>query len=243
VTAPTIRWLGNSDIIRQILEADPNAPGPTWSLGPSTIYAPKAVSGRTDIGTGVARYRSFDEFQAEVKTSTIDGNYHWVLYDPENWADTPVEEQQDPWTWLLWFGQYAHAHGYRVICAPARDLGLVVDSAMPKLTGEGLTQWYLRTAIAAFAAPHADILSVQSQALTEDPVGYAAFVNAARQQAKTVNPYVKVFAGISTRYGTAAQMATAARSVHVDGYWLNVPGPDPDIGKAVEFLHLMTGGQ
>jgi hypothetical protein len=36
-------------------------------------------------------------------------------------------------------------------------------------------------------------------------------------------------------------MAAAARSVHVDGYWLNVPGSDPDIGKAVRFLQLMDG--
>jgi hypothetical protein len=237
VTRPVVRWLGNSDIIRQILAADPNAPAPAYSLGPPSQVPP------LPLGIPVARYRSLDAFQIDATGQLVDDRYKWVLYDPENWADTPVEEQQDPWMWLPRFGQYAHAHGYRVICAPARDLGNVANSANPKVAGEDLETWYLGSSVAFFGAQHADIIDIQAQALTEDPAHYALFVKAAAIQAKNANPYVKVFAGISTRYGTAAQMTAAARSVHVDGYWLNVPGPDPDIGKAVEFLHLMTGGQ
>jgi hypothetical protein len=241
VTAPTVRWLGNSDIIRQIQAADPTAMPPAWSLGDPQLGAGAS-------GTPVARYRSFAQFQADaaVKTgylATISPSYKWVLYDPENWDDTPVEEQQDPWTWLPRFGQYAHARGYRVIAAPARDLGNVADSAMPKMSGEDLSAWYLQTELAYAAALHSDIVSIQSQADTLDIKAYQHLVEEARGEAKLANPYVKVFAGISTRYGTAAQMTAAAKSVHVDGFWLNVPGPDPDIGKAVEFLHLMTGGQ
>jgi len=229
-----VRWLGNSDIIRQILTADPNACKPAYSLGPpAQIPAPP--------GTPVARYRSLAAFQDGLTAATLDPRYHWILYDPENWADTPVEEQQDPWTWLPRFGQYAHAHGYRVIAAPARDLGNAAFSVHPK-GPEPLEAWYIRWGVARAAASHSDIVSIQSQALTEDVKAYETFVAVTKDQAQRENPYVKVFAGISTRYGTAAQMAAAARSVHVDGYWLNVPGPAPDIAKAVEFLRLMTGG-
>jgi hypothetical protein len=236
VTAPTVRWLGNSDIIRQILAADPNAPKPQFSLGP-----PATLPARP--GEPIARYRSLAQFQADWTTlGALDNTYEWVLYDPENWDDTPLEEQQDPWTWLPRFGQYAHARGYRVIAAPARDLGNVANSAAPKKPGESLSLWYLGTQLAFSAALHSDIVSIQSQADTLDIKAYQHLVEEARGEAKLANPYVKVFAGVSTRYGTPAQMAAAAKSVHVDGFWLNVPGPDPDIGKAIEFLHLMTGG-
>ena len=239
MTAPAVRWLGNSDIIRHILTADPNACKPAYSLGPpAQTPAPP--------GTPVARYRSLAAFQDGLTAATLDPRYHWVLYDPEadtpQFTGTPTAEQQDPWTWLPRFGQYAHAHGYRVIAAPARDLGNVDGSRYPKLATEDISRWYVRTGVVSAAAQNADIVSIQSQALTEDVKAYETFVAVTKDQAQRENPYVKVFAGISTRYGTAAQMAAAARSVHVDGYWLNVPGPAPDIAKAVEFLRLMTGG-
>jgi hypothetical protein len=239
VTAPVVRWLGNSDIIRHIYDLDPNAPKPAYSLGPPDREPPSTCP-------TVARYRSFAQFQADTTRTphtfpTIDPGYEWVLYDPENWADTPVEEQQDPWTWLPRFGQFAHARGYRVIAAPARDLGNVAGTAWPKNPGETLDLWYLRTALSGVAAQYSDIVSIQSQADTEDVAAYKYLVSRAAQYARNGNPYVKVFAGISTNYGTPTQMAAAAKSVHVDGYWLNVPGPEPDIGKAVEWLRFMTG--
>jgi hypothetical protein len=232
------RWLGNSDIIRQIGAADPVDPPPAYSLS-----APQSVA--TRLGpTKVARYRSLAAFQADTASLpwTIDPGYEWVLYDPENWADTPVEEQQDPWAWLPRFGQYAHARGYRVITAPARDLGNVADTMQPKGMDENLTDWYIGTDLAYAAAMHSDIVSIQSQAETLDLKAYQNIVQEGRSQAKAANPYVKVFAGISTNYGTPAQMAAAAKAVHVDAYWLNVPGPEPDIPKACEWLRLMTGG-
>ncbi|HEX7995714.1 MAG TPA: hypothetical protein VF506_17465, partial [Streptosporangiaceae bacterium] len=158
----------------------------------------------------------------------------------ESWDQTPPAEQADPWTWLPRFGQYAHAHGYRVIAAPARDLGNVKDSVRPRQPSENLNVWYIDQQLARYAASHADVIDVQAQALTEDTSAYAEFVTDAKTQARQANPYVRILAGVSTRYGTAPQMATAARSVHVDGYWLNMP--DGDAGKACEFLQTMTGG-
>jgi hypothetical protein len=88
---------------------------------------------------------------------------------------------------------------------------------------------------------------IQVQAVTLDLPAYGAFVREAGRDALDANPYCKVLAGVSTRYGTAAEMAAAARSVTVAGYWLNCPNPtpgkpNPDVGKACEFLRLMTGG-
>ena len=44
--------------------------------------------------------------------------YKWVMYDPENWAATPVNEQQDPVKYMTLFGQLAHANGLKVIPGP-----------------------------------------------------------------------------------------------------------------------------
>jgi hypothetical protein len=38
-------------------------------------------------------------------------------------------------------------------------------------------------------------------------------------------------AGTRCNYGTAEQKAAAAKSVKVNEYWLNVPGPDPDVAS------------
>jgi hypothetical protein len=235
-----VRWLVPGNIITQIQATDPAA-ARVLDIGTFTIEDPAGRNLTYTGATPVARYRSFAQFQADLKTRTIDPAYRWVLYDPENWPDTPVSEQLDPWTAMQDFGQYAHAHGYRVISAPARDLGNVA-TGNPKLRGEDLNAWYLRTGIPVIAGRYADVVDIQAQAVTLDLPAYDAFVREAGRDALDANPYVTVLAGVSTRYGTALEMAAAARSVTVAGYWLNVPGPDPGVGKACEFLRLMTGG-
>jgi hypothetical protein len=74
------------------------------------------------------------------------------------------------------------------------------------------------------------MVDIQAQALTEYPT-YQPFVRQAKPQALQANPYCRVLAGVSTHYGKAEQMAAAAKSVKVNEYWLNVPGPDPNVAK------------
>lgn len=228
------RWMANSGIIGQITSADPSLAG-IWdfSISPPGSFPP------ANGAQAVANYKSFAQFQSDIGTSFLSPSYRYVLYDPESWPDTPPPEQQDPEQYLRRFAQLAHRNWYQVIAAPARDLANTATFD-PKLPGEDSTSWYLRTAIADAAASWSDGLSIQSQALTLDPAGYLAMVTQANIQAKNANPYALRLAGISTNYGTAAQMAAAAASVSglVGGFWLNVPGPVPDIAKAVSFLHL-----
>jgi hypothetical protein len=200
--------------------SDPHAPAPT--------------------GTPVARYRSLATFQADVRAGAIHKAFRWVLYDPESWADTPVPEQVDPCAAMQSFGQLAHSFGYRVILTPARDLAMVPNTAVQKRAGESISAWYLRTGIPGCAGRHADVIDIQAQALTLDELAYTAFVGEASAQAMAANPFAIRLSGVSTRYGTAEQMAAVARAVDVDGYWLNVPGPNPDFAKAVEFLQIMA---
>jgi len=191
-------------------------------------------------GTGVARYRSFAAFRNDLDADAIDPVYRWVLYDPESWPDTPKAEQADPPRYMQEFGQLAHSRGYRVIMTPARDLAFCDPDRVP---ARGASAWYLDVGMAETAAEYGDVVSIQSQALTEDLTGYAKFVSAASRQVRDRNPYALRLAGVSTTYGTAAQMAAAAKSVksvEADGFWLNVPGPNPDYAKAAEFLRLVT---
>jgi hypothetical protein len=229
------QWLVAANVVRPIQTADrdvgrildrafvlsdPHAPAPT--------------------GTPVARYRSLARFQADVQGGAIHKAFRWVLYDPESWADTPVAEQVDPCAAMQSFGQLAHSMGYRVILTPARDLAMVPNTAVRKQAGENISGWYLRTGIAGCAGRHADVIDIQAQALTLDQEVYTAFVEQASAQALAANPFAIRLSGVSTRYGTAEQMAAVARAVDVDGYWLNVPGPNPDFAKAVAFLQIMA---
>ena len=103
-----------------------------------------------------------------------------------------------------------------------------------------MSAWYLRTGIAGCAARHADLVDIQAQALTLDSAAYSNFVATAAGQIRDANAHAIRLAGVSTAYGSAGQMAAAAQAVRVDGYWLNVPGPNPDFAKAATFLTLMA---
>lgn len=232
-----MRWLAGAGIIRRITAADPVAGA---AFASSTTFALDGPAAAPSLpATPVAVYHSLAQLIIDMRAVAIDPAYRWLLYDPEHWDLTPASEQADPWTSMQHFGQYAHAHGYRVIMTPARDLGNVATSVQPKQPGEDITAWYLRTGIAGVAAQHGDIVEVQSQALTLDVPAYSAFTSSASAQARAANPWAGHLAGISTHYGTAAQMAAAAQSVTPGGYWLNVPGPNSDIAEACAFLRLM----
>jgi hypothetical protein len=124
--------------------------GPTASGNPVTDgFAANAV----------LVYDSYAQFASDISNGTIDPDYKWVLYDPEEWSQTPVAEQLNPAKYLAQFGHLAHAHGYKVIEAPGRDLGNVArpGSACPELPGENLDRWYIRCNIAGAAAAASDV--------------------------------------------------------------------------------------
>jgi hypothetical protein len=184
-------------------------------------------------------YGSYAQFASDIQSGAISPAYKWVLYDPEEWSQTPVAEQLGPIKYLTQFGQLAHAHGYKVIEAPGRDLGNVArsGSACPELAGEDLDHWYIRCDIAGTAAAASDVVVVQDQVNTTNPAEYAWLFNNARQQALPANPQVIVDSELSTNYGTAGQMAAAAKSVNAHGFYVSITSPA--IGQADQFFKLM----
>jgi hypothetical protein len=232
------RWLVADYVYDEIAYADTVSRNAVCR--PSTFVLSNPKSAPAISATVVARYRSLVQFKIDLDARVIDKAYRWVIYDPEKWPDTPAEEQDDPALAMRHFGQLAHASGYRVIMAPARDLAYAPNSVYPKLSGEDASAWYLANRIAMAAARYADVLDIQAQYLTvPDLVAYKDFVHTAVSQAYAANRYCRPLAGISTNHGTAAEMAAAAKSVNVGGYWLNVPGPNPDFAKVCEFLRMM----
>lgn len=235
----TLRWAATYPAVHAIQALDSTA-GAVFANG-FIIQQGTSVPDFSTGATPIANYKSFTQFRNEVASHTIHPQFAWVMYDIENWADTPPSEARDPWTAMQGFGQYAHAHGYNVIQTPARDLGSNPNSVHPKGPGETLEDWYLRTQIADVAGRYSDMIDIQAQALQADVTSFAAFAASARSQSLGANSYGTNLVGVSTDRGTAQQMADAAKSATFGGFWLNVPGPNPDYQEAVAFLRLYLG--
>ena len=135
------------------------------------------------------------------------------------------------------FGQLAHANGLKVTEAPGRDLGLVPGAACPQTRGENLDHWFLRCNIPGAAASSADMVVVQDQVNTTNPAEFDYLYSNSRAEAQAANPQIITDPEVSTTYGTATQMATAAKSAHADGIYINAT--TPTLAKTKSFLHLM----
>jgi len=207
--------------------------------------------------TPCLKYISYGQFWADVTGTSrtisgvtytpvaIAGAYQWLMYDNEAWNPNPPSpyvsaaaqaEIDDPWTYMGSFVSLAHAHGYKVILAPALDLGNDATSVNPKMSGETNQAWYTRTNIAGTAAATgADVIHIQAQSLTTTG-SYASFVTSCVSQvtAGATSSAQQVSTGISTSYGTPAQMLAAVQSVSgISGVWLNAT--NATISTAVTF--------
>src|SRR5260221_545189 len=125
--------------------------------------------------------------------------YSWVRFDIESWVQSDVTEKADPQTYIGNFIALAHAHAFKCIITPGRDLGNT-DTAHPKLTGESLDQWYVRTNLAA-ACAGADAFEVQDQANQVTPAEFARFFSTVPAQAKAASANLPVWCGLSTTPG------------------------------------------
>ena len=134
------------------------------------------------------------------------------------------------------FGQLAHAHGLKVIQAPALDLAYVAGSVLPRNRGESGNQWFVRVNIAGTAAAAGDIFLLQDESNMTDGAQYTSLYNTTAIQARAANAQVKAFSEVSTENGTAAQMVTAARSISPDGFYVAAAGNVP---ATVQFFNLM----
>jgi hypothetical protein len=184
----------------------------------------------------VLGYTSYAQFSSDIASGAIKYPYKWVMYDPEDWSQTPVNEQQNPVTYMKLFGQLAHAHGLKVIEAPAMDLCSVSGTSYPRLSGETCSQWYNRVNIAGAAATNGDIYVLQDESNTTNLSQYVSLYNSAAAQAHAANSGIAVYSEVSTANGTAAQMTAAVESISPDGMYVAAPGAT---AQADQFFQTM----
>ncbi len=192
-----------------------------YGAGASLVKTPVQAGYAT---TPVLNYTSYAQFSSDIASGAIKYPYKWVMYDPEDWAQTPVNEQQDPITYMKLFGQLAHAHGLKVAEAPAMDLCSVSGTAYPRLSGETCAQWYTRVNIAGAAATDADLYVLQDESNTANLSVYDSLYTSSAGQARAANSAVKVYSEVSTANGTADQMTAAAQSISPAGFYVAAPG-------------------
>jgi hypothetical protein len=239
-TAPTGNWVMTGWNIHQLDQLSPATANhffntsASYATGPSTSTSPVADG---FAASGVLVYNSYAQFAADLSAGAISPSYTWVMYDPEYWAATPLNEQQNPALYMQEFGQLAHANGLKVIEAPGRDLALVPGAACPAVRGENLDHWFLRCNIPGAAAASADMVVLQDQVNTTNPAEFDFLYASTRAEAQAANPQIITDVEVSTTYGSAGQMAAAAKSAHADGIYINAT--TGALGKTKSFLYLM----
>ncbi len=192
-----------------------------YGVGASLVQTPVQAGYST---TPVLNYTSYAQFSSDVKNGAIKYPYKWVMYDPEDWSQTPVGEQQNPVKYMKLFGQLAHAHGLKVVEAPAMDLCSVSGTAYPRQSGETCAQWFTRVNIAGAGATDGNIFILQDESNTTNLSVYDSLYTSSVAQARAANSAISVYSEVSTANGTAAQMTAAAKSISPDGMYVAAPG-------------------
>ena len=240
-SASVHNWVMTGWNVHQINQLDPATASHFFNTNTSYGTGPNSTGNPISDGfstNGVLVYTSYAQFASDLQNGAISPNYKWVQYDVEMWAQTPVNEQQNPALYMKLFAQLAHANGYGVIEVPARDLAQVPGSACPQLPGENLDRWFVRCNMAGAAAAYADIFVLQDQVNTTNLTEFDYLFNTTRNQALAANPQVQVDAEVSTNYGTADQMAAAAKSVPTaSGFYLSTTSAG--ITQTGQFLQKM----
>jgi len=185
--------------------------------------------GAGDLMPFATQTNVFRDYNAEVAAlqNGVGTGVGAVLYDPEHWQFTPLEQQKQPALYEGLAAQRAHAASLMAIESPALDLLANSGAKGP------LWRQYLENDYAGEAAANADVVEIQAQSLELNPQQYMTFVEEAVAQARAANPSVDVIAGLST-YDSQGPV-TSTELYHdavgvigvVNGFWLNVPGVSP----------------
>ncbi len=179
----------------------------SYAVSPAHLMVLELRGQTSSAGQMVADFRSYAELKEMIKKGTIPAGIHWLMYDNEQWPNTPADEQADPVRYEQLFARLAHRHGYKVILAPAQDLVPGFDKNGFR-SGKPAWPSYLSLGLAATSARVADIYEIQAQpyeiGVYRSSHAYASFVAAAAAPAQLLQDY------------------QATRGL-VDGYWLNIP--------------------
>jgi hypothetical protein len=215
------RWVTVTGTIRAIAAVDPTLAARVFGTSDAI-----ALGGWPGATTGRA-WASYARFAEDVAAGSIPGDVRVVMYDPESWEATPLEERVDPLGSIEAFCSLARSQGYFVLVTPHPNLVSVAGSPHGPRAGETREVAYLRSGIVEVSAANADAVETQAQTLQRDPAAYRAFVAATARLARDVKPDVQVLSGLSTHPGypaTPEMMAGAWASVRdvVDGHYLSL---------------------
>jgi hypothetical protein len=235
-----MHWVTSHSSIAAIAAIDPQIASTIFGTPAGIALGgwPGSVHGRA--------WASCASFEDDVMAARIPPDVRAVMYDPEGWAATPIEERRDPVTYVHRFVSLAHDRGYFAIVTPHPNLVEVPEASFARAAAETREDAYLRSRIAEESARHTDAFEIQAQRLQNDPDAYRDFVARTAAQARAANPGIVVLSGLSTHPGYAAtpQMLHAAwMSVNdvVDGHYLSLAkGRLPRV--AARFLRMATGG-
>jgi len=206
-TANTLEGL-NPDAVRSIL-----ASGSTIEVG-----GPEALS-----------WASEQAFAAAVQGGWLPSGLRFVMYDPEDWPQTPLAERELPVQAMAAFARLAHAAGYHVILTPHPNLTLVPGGSCTTKEGETQIAAFLRCGLPEAAARlevAGDVVDLQFQSLEADTSAYRAAVEFGVRQVGEARTHATAVAELSTHYAVrVGQLSAAWRSVRglVGGYYLAVP--------------------
>lgn len=220
-------WIMGNGELSAMQSASPSSVG--YAVSPAHLMVLELRGQTSSVGQMVADFRSYAELKKMIRKGTIPVGVHWLMYDNEQWPNTPAGEQADPVRYEQLFAWLAHRNGYKVILAPAQDLVPGFDKAGFR-SGKPAWPSYLSVGLAAASARVADIYEIQAQpyeiGVYRSGHAYASFVAAAATQARAANPGIVIYAGLSTqRVSSAAQLLQDYQATRdlVDGYWLNIP--------------------
>jgi hypothetical protein len=190
--------------------------------GPTSI----ALGGWPGSVTGWA-WPSCAQFFSDLTSGAVPTDVRAVMYDPEAWEATPIEERRDPIRFIRRFARLGRRSGYFVIVTPHPGLVEVPGSTITRAADESREDACLRSGITSDAAREADACEIQAQRFQRDPAAYRDVVFRAANQAREANPDVIVLSGLSTHPGyraTSEMLCAAWDSVRdiVDGHYLSL---------------------
>ncbi|MDA8197692.1 MAG: hypothetical protein M0019_10875 [Actinomycetota bacterium] len=215
-----------------VLEITPSTSNPI--TGPSIIPAVKFTSAAA--------------LEAAVNGKLVPTWARAVVYDPEHWSFTPLNEQINPGAASQAASKVAKGAGYIYVVTPALDLSKAIAPNEP-ISAQLLEE----AGVFSQLAVGADAMVIQSQSLQSDISAFDSLLSTASAEAKQSNPNIMVLGGLSTNgrgvTPTSESLLSAYESAKnaVQGYWFNVPGqnqycpncPASNQSLAISFFSLI----
>lgn len=196
-----VKWIVFGDDLASLRESNAGVARRTFD-NRNTIVLGNPLGEQDSVPSGYRSipglaYTSVAEFTNDVRLRRIGGRVRTVLYDPESWNRTPLNERRHPLSAMLHFNRLAHRWKYRSISSPARDLALTKGGACRKQEGELLDQAYLRCDFAG-GAVGSDAFVIQAAPDELDLTAMERFLKRGAQAVRSHSAKVRSFATLST---------------------------------------------